>query len=166
MAELASVANPTFHCGSGPYSAIENEHIMADAPSPELMAAANIGDAEAQNEVGKFYAGLGSASGDEIAEFWFARAADQGLPKAMHNPGVLAQRGRRSASARTWFTAAAERGWRNSSVALGVLLEEDGREEEAVRLYEAAAFALEARLRQATHSLRVDILFVAAGTTP
>ena len=74
-----------------------------------------------------------------MAEFWFKRAADQGLPKAMHNLGVLAVRADRDGSAEKWFQAAAARGWINSTVALGVLLEEGGRVEEAMQLYETAA---------------------------
>jgi TPR repeat protein len=112
---------------------------MANVPSPELLAAAENGDAEAQNAVGRFYVELGSADAIEMAEFWFKRAADNGLPKAMHNLGFLAYGAGRSDLAQKWFSAAAERGWLNSTVALAFLLEEAGREQEAVALYEAAA---------------------------
>ena len=112
---------------------------MAEAPPPDLVAAAESGDAEAQNELGKFYLALGSAEGTEFAKVWFRRAADQGLPKAMHNLGVLDYYEGRKGSAQRWYAAAIERGWLNSAVALGVILEEAGRVDEAMKLYEVAA---------------------------
>jgi len=112
---------------------------MADAPSPNLLAAAERGDAEAQNELGRFYGGLGSAAGAEMAERWFQRAAEQGLPKAMHNLGILAHRAGRDGLAEKWLGAAVERGWMNSAMALGVILDATGRTEEAMGLYETAA---------------------------
>jgi TPR repeat protein len=112
---------------------------MAETPPSDLVAAAERGDAEAQNELGKFYLALYSAEGADSAKVWFRRAADQGLPNAMHNLGVLDYNEGRDGSAQRWFAAAIERGWLNSAVALGVILEEAGRGDEAMKLYEAAA---------------------------
>ena len=55
----------------------------------DVLAKAMEGDPEAQNEMGRRSVALGGADGRARAEQWFGQAAAQGLPKAMHNLGVL-----------------------------------------------------------------------------
>jgi TPR repeat protein len=113
---------------------------MPDEPSQELLTAAEAGDPDAQNAIGRFYAEQGAgADGVDIAKIWFRRAADQGLLSAKHNLGILALREGRDDLAQSWFAAAAEHGWLPSMFALGAILEGAGSKEDATRLYEAAA---------------------------
>jgi TPR repeat protein len=108
--------------------------------SPELLASAESGDAEAQNAVGRYYAQHGSgADGAELAQTWFQRAADRGLPAARHNLGVLALREGRDDLARSCFIAAANEGWPPSIFSLGAILEKVGDAEGAAKLYAKAA---------------------------
>jgi TPR repeat protein len=114
---------------------------MPDEPSRELLAAAESGDPEAQNALGRFYSAQSGLvpNGVEMAELWFRRAADQGLARAKHNLGVLAFEAGRDQLAQSWFRAAADAGWLPSTVALAAILERAGKKREAARLYEIAA---------------------------
>jgi uncharacterized protein len=100
---------------------------MQDELPTELLTAAQAGDAEAQTALGRWYAEHGTdADSLAAAESWFRRAADQGLARAKHNLGVLAQRTNREEEAKAWFWRAAEDGWLPSVMALGALTEQSG----------------------------------------
>src|SRR3569833_2527418 len=58
------------------------------------MAAAEAGDAEAQNNVGEIYErGTGGTPNFEAAVIWYQKAADQGYSRAMFNLGTLYEQG-------------------------------------------------------------------------
>src|SRR3984893_3568751 len=58
------------------------------------MAAAEAGDAEAQNNVGEIYErGLGGEPNFEAAVIWYQKAADQGYSRALFNLGTLYEQG-------------------------------------------------------------------------
>ncbi len=102
-------------------------------PPPEMVKAAETGDAEAQANLGRWYAeNLPEAP---YAQMWFRRAADQGLARAMHNLGVTAFRSGDNELAIEWFRKSVAGGWRNSMVALGRLLEESGDVHGALETY-------------------------------
>lgn len=96
----------------------------ANAPPADLVKAAEAGDAEAQSDLGRWY-------GENLPQTpyawnWFKRAADQGLPKAMYNLGVLAFYTGDRELAIAWLRKAAAANWRNALYPLGRLLEESG----------------------------------------
>ncbi len=107
------------------------------SPPAELLHAAEAGDAEAQNELGRWY---GEALPETpYARIWFRRAADQGVPKAMHNLGIVALQDDDRELAIGWFRKAVAAGWRNSFLPLGKLLEGSGDIEGAFATYRAGA---------------------------
>lgn len=58
------------------------------------MAAAEAGDADAQNNVGEIYErGLGGTPNFEAAVIWYQKAADQGYARALFNLGTLYEQG-------------------------------------------------------------------------
>src|SRR5882724_116725 len=58
------------------------------------MAAAEAGDADAQNNVGEIYErGLGGKPNFEVAVIWYQKAADQGYARALFNLGTLYEQG-------------------------------------------------------------------------
>jgi uncharacterized protein len=58
------------------------------------MAAAEAGDADAQNNVGEIYErGLGAEPNFEAAVIWYQKAADQGYARALFNLGTLYEQG-------------------------------------------------------------------------
>jgi hypothetical protein len=58
------------------------------------MAAAEAGDADAQNNVGEIYErGLGAEPNFEAAVIWYQKAADQGYARAQFNLGTLYEQG-------------------------------------------------------------------------
>jgi hypothetical protein len=58
------------------------------------MAAAEAGDADAQNNVGEIYErGLGGEPNYEAAVIWYQKAADQGYTRALFNLGTLYEQG-------------------------------------------------------------------------
>jgi hypothetical protein len=58
------------------------------------MAAAEAGDADAQNNVGEIYErGLGGQPNFEVAVIWYQKAADQGYARALFNLGTLYEQG-------------------------------------------------------------------------
>jgi TPR repeat protein len=129
---------------------------MTDGPDPELLARAEAGDAEAQNDVGRCYAADAfDPESARIAAIWFKRAADQGLPKAKHNLGVLAFQAGQEEEARRWFLQAAQDGWLNSVVALATLEEQEDLER-ALQLYEIAAKRGHAEAQDALARLAFD----------
>jgi uncharacterized protein len=113
---------------------------MHEAESFEaLLEKANAGDAEAQNAVGRVIASRGDAHSRAESEEWFRRAAEQGLPRAKHNLGVLYLRDDLRAEALKWFGEAAKDGWMPSIFAFGKICEEEGETEGAKRCFESAA---------------------------
>jgi uncharacterized protein len=108
-------------------------------PPDDLRLAAEAGDAEAQADLGRWYAEKAADSGS--AETWFTRAVEQGLPRAMHNIGVLRREAGHRVEAEDWFLRAAQAGWLNSLVALAMLREEAGDIREALTFYNQAAEA-------------------------
>ncbi|MBR0643887.1 tetratricopeptide repeat protein [Plastoroseomonas hellenica] len=106
-------------------------------PPRDLVEQAEAGEAEAQSSLGRWYADV---AGDIVsAKAWFARAAEQGLGKAIHNLGILALRDGEFELATRHLARSARQGWLPSFFVLGQILESDGREQDAVRLYEDAA---------------------------
>lgn len=103
-------------------------------PPDHLVTAAQTGDAEAQTNLGRWYAE--NLPGTPYAEMWFKRAADQGLPRALHNLGVLAFESGDKELAIDWLKKAVAANWRNSIHPLGKLLEETGDIHGAFKAYE------------------------------
>lgn len=113
---------------------------MSDAPPHELLTHAETGDPEAQNTLARWYATHGGEPENlKAAEMWFRRAADQGLPRAKHNLGVLSLRTGNVDAAEPWFRSAAESGWLPSVFALGTIYEGAGELTAAVGAYKIAA---------------------------
>lgn len=111
------------------------------APEKTLLARAEAGDAEAQNELGRQYASESSEKRSrEMAERWFRRAADQGSVLAKHNLGVLClgDPARRSEAVR-WFEEASKEGSLPSVYAVGLLMLRAGMKDEAAATFESAA---------------------------
>jgi TPR repeat protein len=99
------------------------------SPPADLVKAAQAGNADAQSDLGRWFGE--NFPGTSEAFDWFKRAAAQGLPKAMHNLGVIAFQANDRALAMKWFRKAVAGGWRNSIVPLGMLLKENGNIDEA-----------------------------------
>lgn len=102
-------------------------------PPDDLLAAAEAGDAEAQTDLGRWYGA--NLPDTPYAGMWFRRAADQGLPRALHNMGVLAVRSGDNTLAIEWFRKAVAADWLNSVFPLGMLLQEAGEVEAALEVY-------------------------------
>jgi len=107
------------------------------APPDDLIKAAETGDAEAQTNVGRWYAE--NLPDTPYAQIWFRRAADQGLPRALHNLGVLALRSDDNELAIEWFKKAVAADWLNSMFRLARLLEEKGDISGAFEIYDRGA---------------------------
>ena len=95
----------------------------------EILALAEQGDAEAQNELGSwYYAGRGVAKDDIEAARWIGLAADQGHVPAQYNLGLLYFRNRgvdgNDAEAAKWYRRAAEQGYEPAQVHLGYMMAE------------------------------------------
>lgn len=139
--------------------AVHTRAVAAERPvqataSADLLRRAEAGDAEAQDALGLWYAA--NLPGTRQAEIWFRRAADQGLPKAQHNMGVLVFRAGRDDEATAWFEKAAAGGWAPSMLALAALLEDGGNIPRASELYEAAARQGDADAQDALGRLALD----------
>lgn len=109
----------------------------APAPPDDLRLPAEAGDAEAQNGLGRWYAENTAESA--VAGAWFTRAAEQGLPRAKHNLGVLMLQAGQREQAAEWFLAAAGDGWTPSLAAIGEIFEREGKRAGALAFYEMAA---------------------------
>jgi TPR repeat protein len=107
------------------------------SPLADLAQAAEAGEAEAQNQLGQWY--RENQPGTLHPHMWFTRAANQGLPSAMHNLGELAQRSGDRGLAIKWFSKAVAADWRNSFFPLGKLIEENGDMEGAYDIYDRGA---------------------------
>lgn len=103
------------------------------APPYDLVKAAETGNADAQSDLGRWYAE--NLPETPYAQMWFRRAAAQGLPRALHNLGVLAAQSEDHELAIEWFRKAVAADWRNSMYLLGRLLEEKGDLEGALKVY-------------------------------
>jgi TPR repeat protein len=91
--------------------------------------AADLGDPEAQNELGVLYAvgGDGIAEDDKQSVAWYQRAADQGFPKAEKNLGDMYFFGRGVdkdyEQAFIWYQKAADQGFPDAQFRLGFMYE-------------------------------------------
>lgn len=103
-------------------------------PPQDLLMAAEAGDAEAQTDLGLWYGA--NIPGTPYGAIWTKRAADQGLPRAMHNLGVRAVWAGDNELAFEWFRKAVAAGWSNSLFPLAGLLEERGDMTEAIKTYQ------------------------------
>lgn len=97
----------------------------ASAELRRLMRDAIAGRADAQNDLGTFFAlGIEVPRSLEHAAYWYRRAADQGVSSATYNLGVLLERGlgvpRDPDAAVVRFRTAAEAGHAGASNALGL----------------------------------------------
>ncbi|OYW81426.1 MAG: hypothetical protein B7Z26_05105 [Asticcacaulis sp. 32-58-5] len=98
----------------------------------KLKAVANQGYAPAQFRLGRIYEGVensGALPADKAqARLWTQRAAEGGLPIAMHNLGMMLYAGdggqQDRGQAAVWFRRAAERGFVESQYNLGILYRE------------------------------------------
>lgn len=86
---------------------------------------ANLGDPDAQCELGIWYAGQDIPDAASIAKEWFLRAKDRGSARASHNLGVLT-RGSSAAEAVSHFETAANAGYVPSMSAIGLILVDEG----------------------------------------
>jgi len=92
----------------------------------ETSAAAERGEASAQNSLGEMYKrGRGVARDDAQAVTWFRKAADQGLAGGQYNLGVMYAGGRGvardDAQAVSWFRKAADQGDVDAQTNLGTM---------------------------------------------
>ena len=95
----------------------------------EVRAAAEQGDATAQNNLGEMYKqGEGVAQDDAEAVAWFRKAADQGLAQGQKNLGVMYMAGRGVArdyaQALALYRKAADQGYANAQNNLGLMYKE------------------------------------------
>ena len=102
-------------------------------PPDDLVKAAETGETDAQCDLGRWYAE--NLPETPYARMWFRRAADQGLPRALHNMGVLAARAEDNELAIEWFRKAVAADWLNSIFPLGKLLQESGDMQGALKIY-------------------------------
>ena len=111
------------------------------------------GSAVAQYRLAAFYErGWGAAADLERARVWYARAAEQGNVKAMHNLGVLTAAGGKGdlAAAAGWFAKAAEFGLPDSQINLAILHQNGlGLPQDLVQAYKWLAIAARAGDRDA-----------------
>ncbi len=85
-----------------------------DSPNPDTRANAEAGDADAQVQLGFYYAtGLRTTQKDAEAVAWYRKAAEQGHPMAQFWLGSMYRQGRGVAqdnvSAHMWFNLSASR---------------------------------------------------------
>jgi hypothetical protein len=106
------------------------------------------GDADAQNEVGRYYQnGIGVAKDDAEATSWYRRAADQGHANAQDNLGWMYQNGlgvaQNYVEAVSWYRKAADQGHANAQNNVGWMYQNGlgvtQDETEAVKWYRLAA---------------------------
>jgi TPR repeat protein len=68
--------------------------VRVTRPAPEIVAAAQRGDARAQAQLGFMYeTGRNLAQNHTLAAFWYRRAAEQGHPAAQHLLGLMYDKG-------------------------------------------------------------------------
>jgi eukaryotic-like serine/threonine-protein kinase len=119
-------------------------------PLSDILAAANRGDATAQNQLGVKYAqGEDGLPRDDIkAVEWYRKAANQGLAKAETNLGDMYFYGRGGLpqsylDALSWYLKAAQQNWPDAQYRLGYMYEKgygtDKDVQHAVQLYRSAA---------------------------
>jgi uncharacterized protein len=116
---------------------MSSPEIQEKTPPDDLTKAAETGDADAQSNLGRWYAE--NLPETPYAQMWFKRAADQGLPKALHNLGVLAVKSEDNELAIEWLKKAVAADWLNSMFPLGALLEEKGDISGAFEIYDRGA---------------------------
>ena len=92
----------------------------------ETLKAAEQGDAEAQNNLGRMYAkGQGVTQNDTEAVKWFRKAANQGFANAQNNLGVRYATGRGvtqdERKAIEWYRKAADQGYTMAQYNLGLM---------------------------------------------
>lgn len=102
-------------------------------PPVDLVTAAEAGNADAQCDLGRWYAEKSPET--PYAQWWLRRAANQGLPRAFHNMGVLAAQAEDNPAAIAWFRKAVAADWRNSIFPLGKLLQASGDMPGALDIY-------------------------------
>lgn len=112
---------------------------MSDTPPADLRERADAGDAEAQCDVGKWYAEQ-SADTDRmaLAEHWFRVAAGRGLPRAKHNLGVLAIHRGDTVDGMRLLKEAGDAGWVQSLLSYAALSLRLGNAAAAVEAYRKA----------------------------
>ena len=106
------------------------------------------GDADAQNEVGRYYQkGIGVAKDDAEATSWYRKAAEQGHANAQDNLGWMYQKGlgveQNYIEAVNWYRKAADQGHANAQNNMGWMYQNGlgvtQDETEAVKWYRLAA---------------------------
>src|SRR5882672_4315942 len=103
-----------------------------------LLEAANAGDAEAQEAMARMVFSRGGPDSRNDAKQWFRRAAEQGLPKAKHNLGILYLNEGSREQALKWLGEALKDGWLPSFFELGLICEEEGKVDVAKTCFEYA----------------------------
>jgi TPR repeat protein len=97
-----------------------------NGPDPKLLAKANAGDSQAQEQLGELYeAGHGVQQDDAKAALWYRRAADQNLASAQLHLGLLYDHGngvpQNSAQAAALYRKAALQGLPEAQYNLGTM---------------------------------------------
>ena len=110
----------------GPATSVQANDKKPDLTFDEARAAAERGEASAQNSLAKMYAkGRDVAQDDAKAVVWYRKAAEQGLAEAQYNLGVMYVSGRGIArddvQAVSWFRKAAEQGDVDAQTNLGTM---------------------------------------------
>jgi uncharacterized protein len=134
--EQSEDQDESLECDDFERRAIEDDPLLA------MIEGAERGDLDAMTDLGRLYASRGPDKENlAAAEKLFRQAADKGLPRAMHNLGVLEYDAGNKRQALKWFQAAAAKQWVNSMACIGVIFEESGEPEKALGHFERAAKA-------------------------
>ena len=80
------------------------DSVKKDAPE-EIMAAAESGDAKAQDRLGGLYhyGTDGVKQDDKLAEYWYRRSAAQGYENGIYHLGVFFEKAKRYKEAAEWY---------------------------------------------------------------
>eukprot|EP00122_Pirum_gemmata_P018746 Pgem_evm1s17563 len=125
----------------------------ANVPSTEeegfelVQKHAKNGQAWAQHNIGDRYSkGRGVSVSNELALFWYTKAAEQNYAASMHGIGALYQTGKMTDKdkdnykiAEEWYKKAIEQDYTSSQYNLGVIYKEQGKHEQALYYLRLAA---------------------------
>ena len=139
--------------------------VDAMPPSPELLLRADGGDADAQFDLGEFYKARAAGRGADLvtAENWYRKAADQGLPRAEDELGLVLFENGKPGEALPLLEKSAERGDSRAEYLLGtILFNGDVAARDWVRAYALMLRSAASGLEQAGYTLAQMDQFIPA----
>ncbi len=107
-------------------------------PPADLLALASAENADAQCELGIWYARQGGDEAKVLASKWLARAAEAGSARGLYNLGVLELEGDREAARQYFYRAACEK-YVPGMRALATMARDDRKDDTALRWFQIAA---------------------------